>query len=102
MKFWVGVFTTLLVVAPTPVIVTHYETVVRYETVVKEEPRPEQVDTPIADSLVDWDSFDLENECLWAFLLLQEIELTMNNIVTTGDWADMNGGACALMGGDDE
>ena len=97
MKFWLWVLAAFLVISPTTETIREYETFV-YQT----EVNPGSVSTPIADSLIDWKAFDVENDCLWSFLQLNNIELTLHNIVTTGDWADMNGGACALLGESNE
>jgi len=100
MKFWVGVFATLLVVAPTPVIVTHYKTVVR-----EVEVRPERADTPILDSLLtdeDWERIDRESDCL--FLFLQHhvgYDITLDAVLAAGYWTDILGGACKVIGEDD-
>jgi hypothetical protein len=58
---------------------------------------PEHEATPYADSLVDWDEHERQSACLWDFLQAHNIELTLQNILTAGDWTDMNGGACAMM-----
>jgi hypothetical protein len=98
MKFWLGVFTTLLVVAPIPVIVTHYETVVQ-----EVEVQPERVDTPILDSLVkDWDEVERQSDCL--FLYLQEhlgYDITLEAVIHAGAWLDILGGPCLVIGEDD-
>jgi hypothetical protein len=98
MKFWVGVFTTLLVVAPTPVIVTHYETVVK-----EVEVQPERVDTPILDSLLtdeDWERIDRESDCLFEFLQLHVgWDITLDAVLAGGYWTDTLGGACLVMEG---
>ena len=101
MKFWVGVFTTLLVVAPTSTIVTEYETFVR-----EVEVQLERVDTPAAtsrvDSKIDWDEVERQSDCLWKFIQQNDIEITLENVLTLGDYSDMMGGACLLIGEDDE
>jgi hypothetical protein len=97
MRFWVGVFTTLLVVAPTSTTVVHYETVVR------EEPRQERVDTPILDSLLteeDWERIDRESDCLFEFLQLHVgWDITLDAVLAGGYWTDTLGGACLVMEG---
>lgn len=99
MRFWLGVFTTLLVVAPNP------DTTVIYETVVVEVERErEWVDTPIADSLVrDWDEVYRQSDCLFAYL--QEhlgYDITLEAVLFAGAWLDMLGGPCLVIGVDDE
>jgi hypothetical protein len=96
-KFWVGVFATLLVVAPTPVIVTHYETIVQ-----EVEVQPERVDTPILDSLLtdeDWERIDRESDCLFKFLQ-QHVgwDITLDAVLAAGSWTDILGGACEVIG----
>ena len=98
MKFWLGVFTTLLVVAPTQVIVTKYETIVR-----EIERDYEWVDTPIVDSLVkDWDEVDRQSDCL--FVYLQEhlgYDITLEAVIYAGGWLDILGGPCSVIGEND-
>jgi hypothetical protein len=60
------------------------------------------VPTPFADSLVDWDEHERQTACLWDFLQAHNIELTLQNVLTAGDWTDMHGGACAMMGDGDD
>jgi len=96
-KFWLGVSFCLLTIAPPN------ETTVVYETFVREvESSQEWEDTPVADSLVDWDEFEKQNECLWVFIQDNDIEITLHNIMTVGNYSDIMGGACYLMGEDDE
>jgi len=83
--------------APGPATITEYRTVTRTETVEVGRADPDPVPTPLADSLVDWDRLEVETECLWEFLQRHGIELTLHNIVTAGDWTDINGGACAVL-----
>jgi hypothetical protein len=71
-------------------------------TVAAEAVYDEPDETPYADSLVDWVEVDRQTDCLWTFLQEHEIELTLANVITAGDWTDMHGGACAMIGEDDE
>jgi hypothetical protein len=97
-KFWLGVGMAMLTLHPvTPDPATDLWLV--YEQV--EVPAP-PVPTPIADSLVDWVEVERQTECLWTFILREGIELTGRNVLTAGDWTDMHGGACAMIGEDDE
>ena len=97
MKFWVGVFFALLVASPKAEIVSEYETIVRHVEV-----QPEWESTPILDSLVDWEEHERQDECLWVFIQQQELDITLYNVILAGEWADANGGACLLIGEDDE
>lgn len=60
------------------------------------------VETPIADALIDFEEQDRQNDCLWDFLQAHETELTFEAVVAAGEWTDVNGGACAMIGEDDE
>jgi len=84
------------VAAPGPATITEHVIVSKTETVLVE---PEPVPTPFADSLVDWDRLEAETDCLWDFLQENGIPLTLSNVLTSGDWVDMHGGACAVMEG---
>jgi len=93
-KFWVGVFTTLLVFSPVTVIVKEYETIVRTEE------RQERVDTPILDSLVDWEEWERESDCLFEYLKLHVgYDITLDAVLAAGYWTDTLGGACSVMEG---
>jgi hypothetical protein len=59
-------------------------------------------ETPFADSLVDWPEIDRQTECLWEFLLQAGVELTLQTVLAAGDWTDALGGACLVIGEDDE
>ena len=99
MKFWVGVFTTLLIVSPTTVVVTEYETIVR-----EVERKPEWVKTPILDSFIDdWDEIERQSDCLFEYLQ-QHVgwEITLERVLTAGWWTDSLGGACAVIGEDND
>ncbi len=94
MKFWVGVFATLLVISPDSTVVTNYETVVREVKIERE-----WADTPIADSLVDWTDFEKETDCLWDFLQLHVgYNITLDAVLAAGYWTDTLGGACKVIG----
>jgi hypothetical protein len=74
-----------------------------YELFIQVERPAEQVwETPIADSLVDWVEVDRETECLWVMLQEYGVELTFENVWAAGVWTDALGGACLLIGEDDE
>ena len=93
-----GVLITLLVVAPTTVIVTEYETIVR-----EVEYKPEWVETPILDSLVDFDEVDRQSDCLFEFLRSHVgYDITLERVLAAAEWTDSLGGACLVIGVDDE
>lgn len=79
-----------------------------YQIIVREaEPSAwdlsQDIETPIVDSLVDWDEVDRQNECLWVFL--QDhfgYDLTLDRVLAAGYWTDALGGACLVIGEDNE
>ena len=54
------------------------------------------------DELVDFDEVDRQSECLWEFLKDAGVEITFRNVWTAGEWTDALGGACLVIGEDDE
>jgi hypothetical protein len=60
------------------------------------------VETPYADSLVDWDELDRQTECLWTLLQDAGVDLTLEVVLAAGTWSDALGGACLMIGEDDE
>ena len=93
-----GVLITLLVVAPTTVVVTEYETIVR-----EVEYQPKWVETPILDSLVDWDEVERQSDCLFEYLRSYVgYDITLERVLAAGDWTDSLGGACLVIGVDNE
>jgi len=97
MKFWLGVLFTLLVVSPSTVNVTKYETFVR-----EMEVQPERERTPLLDSMIDVAEAERQGECLWYYLQQEGIEITLRNVLAMGEYADIMGGACHLIGENDE
>jgi hypothetical protein len=75
---------------------------VRVVTVEVDRPEPEWEDTPILDGLVDWVEQDRQDECLWRFLQASGVELTLETVMAAGVWTDALGGACRVIGEDDE
>jgi hypothetical protein len=77
-------------------------------TVASEQERSEweralEVETPLVDELVDWDEVDRQTECLWVFLTDHfGRDLTMDRVLAAGAWTDALGGACLVIGEDDE
>ena len=75
---------------------THYEVFV-------ERAMPQgHVATPVADSLVDWVEHDRQNDCLWEHLQASGVEITLQAVMAAGVWTDALGGACLVIGEDDE
>lgn len=59
--------------------------------------------TPFADSLVDFDALERETDCLW--VILQDTfghDITMERVTAAALWTHELGGACHLIGEDDE
>ena len=78
------------------------EVAVQYR-VVTVEVEPETFDTPIADALVDWVEHERQSDCLWVFLTDHfGHELTLDRVLAAGAWTDALGGACLVIGEDDE
>ena len=94
MRFWSGVLAAAVTVAAP----AHLPV----KTVTDGAPVVRVVETPVADSLVDWVEFDRQSECLWVFLAASGVELTLQTVVAAGDWTDALGGACLVIGEDDE
>lgn len=100
MKFATGFLTALLVVQP------QVETVERTQLVVRgvpmETPDAGPVPTPILDSLIDWEEQDRQSLCLYEFMLESGLEFTLESVWAAGDLTDALGGACLVIGEDDE
>jgi hypothetical protein len=72
-------------------------------TVAAEVEEREALPTPIADALVDWEELERETDCLW--VILQDtfgFEITMERVTAAALWTHELGGACYLIGEDDE
>ena len=54
------------------------------------------------DAGLDLDELDRQAECLWEFMRAEGIEVTLENVFVVGDYSDVRGGACRLIGEDDE
>jgi hypothetical protein len=80
-----------------PKIVTEVHTV---EVLVEVEPEP--VFTPVLDDMIDWAEVDRQDDCLWRFMREHELQLTFEMVWAVGEVADVLGGACLLMGEDNE
>ena len=97
MKFWLGVLFSTLVILPIPEVLV--ETIIETE-VVHVSTVYDSTPTPVIDSLIDWDEQDRQNDCLWFYLKQLGWEITFENVILAGSWADANGGACLLIGED--
>lgn len=101
MRGAVAVLLSLLTVHPVVQQVTVYETVVR-EVQVDLTPAP----TPIIDSLItpeQWEAMEAESLCLYDFLVAHfGWDITLDRVLAGGAWTDELGGACAVIGDDDE
>jgi hypothetical protein len=99
MRFWLGVLFGTLAMSPIPEVIfeTATETMVVYV-----EKEFNSTPTPVIDSMIDWDEVDRQNDCLWLYLKELGWDITLENVMLVGDWADANGGACLLIGEDNE
>jgi hypothetical protein len=79
-----------------PVIVSQPEVIIRIVEVTPE------TETPFADGFIDWDEQERQSDCLWTFMQDSELELTLEMVWAAGEVADALGGACYLIGEDDE
>jgi hypothetical protein len=70
--------------------------------IVTVEVEPEPVDTPIADSLIDWDEVARQEDCLWRFMQDHNLELTFDMVWAASEVTDALGGACFVIGEDDD
>jgi len=77
------------------------EVVTKVRTVTVEVAAP-PVETPVADSFIDWVEVERQEQCLWEFIQLTGFELTLEMVWAAGEVADALGGACYLIGEDDE
>lgn len=95
MKFWLGVLVTLLVFAPREVAgATQYQVIVR-ELPAKREVAPADIDS------VSVREAERQGLCLWEFMSRRGLDITLENVLVSGEWTDINGGACYLIGEDD-
>lgn len=92
----------LLAAAETRTHAVEPQVVYRVVTVeVVPEPEP-WVETPLADALIDWDEHDRQTDCLWELLQREQVEITFEVVIAAGVWTDALGGACRVIGDDDE
>ena len=96
LRFTLGVMFATLAFGPVPEIVTVVETVTVVEAPAISEPESS------VDYLLDFDEIERQSLCLWHFMVQEELEITLESVLAAGAWSDLHGGACALMGEDDE
>lgn len=101
MKFLAGVVCGTLLIAPQETTTVQYETIVHRVTET-EEFEPLARGEHRVDESIDWAEFDRENECLWQLLQNSGVEITLESVFAFGDYADVMGGPCELIGEDDE
>jgi hypothetical protein len=94
-RFGAGLLTGLAVMMLIPADVP-------VETLIALHVEEVEVETPYADSLVDVDEAERQGACLWEWMRGQEVELTLESVLAAGYWTDTLGGACYLIGEDDE
>jgi len=82
---------------PEPDTVTVTVTVTEYVTVA-----PAPVETPIADSLIDFDELERQTDCLWRFMQDHDLEITFDMVWAASEVTDALGGACYVIGADSE
>ena len=70
--------------------------VVEREVMVEVEPPSTENDE------IDWVEVDRQTECLWTFMVEQDLELTFEMVWAAGEVTDALGGACFVIGEDDE
>jgi hypothetical protein len=58
--------------------------------------------TSFTDSLIDWDEVDRQDDCLWRFMQDHNLELTFDMVWAASEVTDALGGACFVIGEDDE
>ena len=58
--------------------------------------------TPYADSMIDVDESERQGECLWHWMKAEGVEFTLESVLAAGYWTEALGGACYLIGEDDE
>lgn len=97
MKFWLGVLATLLVFAPREVAGT-----TRYETFTETIYIEKEIDEPPTQSSQSIQESERQGFCLWEFMRQRDIDITLHNVIVSGEWTDIRGGACYLIGEDDE
>ena len=78
------------------------EVFVHRVVVVEPSDEPEEIATPYADGLIDWVELDRQTDCLWELLQRTQVDVTYEVVVAAGVWTDALGGACRVIGEDDD
>lgn len=98
MKFWLGVLATLLVFTPRGVAgATHYETFTETVYMEKDVSFNRTVERLSEASI---NEAERQGMCLWEFMQRRGLDITLENVLVSGEWTDINGGACYLVGQD--
>ena len=89
---------------PEPVVEYHVEVVERHVSPAWNE--VESVRTPVIDSMMDdgqLEESQRQSDCLFDYLRMHVgYEITVERVLAAGLWTDSLGGACLVMGVDDE
>ena len=101
MKFLAGVLCGALLIVPGETTVTEYETIV-YRVEVERPFEPLARGEHRIDSKIDWSEVDRDTDCLWELLQNAQVEITLESVMAFGDYADVMGGPCLLIGEDDD
>ena len=86
------------------------EPTVVFQTLMRDSAEPLEdvraVETPVIDGMFftdeDWVEIDRQSDCLWEFLRTSGVEITLQTVMAAGTWTDALGGACRVIGEDDE
>jgi hypothetical protein len=52
--------------------------------------------------MIDVDEAERQGECLWHWMQREGVEFTLESVLAAGYWTEALGGACYLIGEDDE
>jgi len=92
-------WTLATVMQDEPVAQTDHQVIVRtVEVEVEVEVEPE----PAAEVSLSADEYERETECLWEFMQKHDLEMSPGMVLAATESTRMFGGACYLMGDDDE
>jgi hypothetical protein len=81
---------------------TVYETIVIESESMSAYAKALETPTPLTDALIDFDELERQTDCLWEFLSQAGVEITLDIVLAAGTWTDALGGACLVIGEDDE
>ena len=102
MRFAAGLLTgvLLMMLLPAEVPVDTVMAEVPVDAVMAVEIGPWE--TPYADLMIDVDEAERQGECLWHYMKAEGVEFTLESVLAAGYWTEALGGACYLIGEDDE